>query len=163
MKVCDKCGAFNSDNRQFCIDCCDKLGDPVSDKERERIEFAIDSDINKLYNDKDPLYVTLFDRFCGVLSLVGFVVCIGVWVFALLNSKGFGFPWYALLFFTLSVLEAFLPSLTWGIEKFRLSFTVDNVEDATPSPLYKWCRKASILLCLGIGLLLMAEMIIELI
>ena len=91
------------------------------------------------------------------------MVCIGVWVFALLNSKGFGFPWYALLFFTLSVLEAFLPSLTWGIEKFRLSFTVDNVEDATPSPLYKWCRKASILLCLGIGLLLMAEMIIELI
>ncbi len=163
MKICDKCGAYNSDNRQFCIDCGDKLGDPVSDRERQRAEQSIDANMEKLYNDNDPLHITLFDKICGAAALAGAVAGIPVWIFGLLSSKEPVFPLYALVFLLLSAVEAFFPALTWGIEKFRLSFTVDNVEDATPSPLYKWCRKASILLCLGIGLLLMAEMIIELI
>ena len=27
MKVCDKCGAYNSNNRMFCVDCNEKLND----------------------------------------------------------------------------------------------------------------------------------------
>ncbi len=163
MKICDKCGAYNSDSRQFCVDCGDKLGDPVSDRKRESAEQLINDNMEKLYNDNDPLHVTLFDKICGGAALTGAMVGTLVWIFGLLASKTPAFPLYALVFFILSAVEAFFPAITWGIEKFRLSFTVENIEEASPSLLYKWCRKAGILLCLGIGVLLVAEMIIGLI
>ncbi len=30
MKICTKCGAYNSDERVFCVDCSEKLGDKIS-------------------------------------------------------------------------------------------------------------------------------------
>ncbi len=34
MKLCEKCGAHNSDERMFCVDCSEKLGKPLSLKQK---------------------------------------------------------------------------------------------------------------------------------
>ncbi len=160
MKVCDKCGAVNSDNRFFCVDCNEKLGDPVSDRERERLEDGIDRQLERLYNDNDPLYVSRFDKVMGALALVGLIASIILWIVGLVTRREFGFLGIGMLFFGLTAVEAFLPKVTWSLEQIRLSFRIDHAEDAEPSMFYKTARKASIVLgaIIGTTLLIIAAM-----
>jgi hypothetical protein len=43
---------------------------------------------------------------------------------------------YSLLFFLLSSLKALVPKVLWAIEKFRLSFTINDADNAEPSNFY---------------------------
>ena len=112
MKLCEKCGAYNSDERMFCVDCSEKLGDALSVQEEERLDAGIDAKINKLYNAKDPLHVSTFDRVCGfvcVACLLALLVLIG---FGCLGRR----PWaelemlfYGCVFCVVGAFDAFLP------------------------------------------------------
>lgn len=106
MKICDKCGALNSDNRFFCVDCSEKLGDPVSAREQQSIEQEINSGIETIYNRNDPLYVSLFDRVMGIISLIGIAVSLVLLAVGLFLKLDFGFLWLGILFFALSAVEA---------------------------------------------------------
>lgn len=155
MKICDKCGALNSDNRAFCVDCNEKLGDSISQREQDRIKQSIDSSLDALYNDKDPLYVSRLDKLMGIISLIGALASVILLGVGLFFKRDFGFLWLGILFFVLAAVEAFFPKLTWTIEQLRLSFSISNSEDAEPSAFYKVCRKASIFLATIIGIVLL--------
>lgn len=151
MKVCDKCGALNSDTRFFCVDCNEKLGDPVSDREQGALEQGLDTTLENLYNQNDPLHVSRFDKVMGWLSVIGTAASLTLWGIGLFTKRDFDLLWIAVLFFAVSAVEAFVPKLTWGLEKLRLSFYIANADDAEPGMFYKVCRKASLLICTGVG------------
>ncbi len=152
MKVCGRCGALNSDTRFFCVDCCEKLGDAVSDREQGALEQDIDTKLETLYNQNDPLHVSRFDKVMGWLSVIGTAASLILWVIGLFTKRGFDLLWIAVLLFAVSAVEAFVPKLTWGLEKLRLSFYIANADDAEPSMFYKVCRKAGLLICTGVGI-----------
>ncbi len=161
MKICENCGAVNSDNRLFCLDCNEKLGDAVSEYRKERIEQSIDEKIEALYNGNDPLYVSLFDKVMGCISLVGIVACLVLLAVGFFTKREFGFLWFGVLLFALTAVEAFVPKLTWSIEKLRLSFLISNPDDTQPSGFYKICRKASIIITSAIGIVLLILAVID--
>ena len=74
MKICDNCGAHNSDKKIFCVDCGEKLDDPISQREQADIENSIDRNIERLYNNTDPLAVTLFDKIIGTVCISGVLI-----------------------------------------------------------------------------------------
>lgn len=160
MKVCDKCGALNSDNRFFCVDCHEKLGDAVSERELDNIEQGIDTALENLYNDNDPLYVSRFDKVMGSLSLVGAVVSLVLFVVGLVTERDFSFLWVAVCFFALTAVEALAPKFMWSLEQLRLSLRISNSEDADPSAFYKTSRKICIVIgaAVGLALLVLAAM-----
>ena len=160
MKACDKCGALNSDNRFFCVDCHEKLGDAVSEQEQGNIEQNIDTALENLYNDNDPLYVSRFDKVMGFLSLVGAVASIVLLVVGLVTKRDFTLLWVAVFFFALTAVEALVPKFMWSLEQLLLSFRISNSEDAEPSVFYKTSRKICIVIgaAVGLALLVLAAM-----
>ncbi len=54
MKICENCGAYNSDERFFCVDCSEKLGDSLSAAEEQRLDDRIDDSLEAMYNRQDP-------------------------------------------------------------------------------------------------------------
>ena len=81
VKICNKCGAYNSDDKMFCIDCNEKLGDKISAEQENKIHNATDIAIEKLHNSKDPLYISKFDKFLGFSSLAGILAHIILLIF----------------------------------------------------------------------------------
>ena len=155
MKLCDKCGALNSDERAFCVDCGEKLGDILTESEENKIENDIDSSLERLYNDGDPLYVSRLDKIVGYAALVGFAAdIILLFIFAINRRETVGL-WIGLILFVLSFAEAFFPKINWAIEKMRLSLVIGNPDDAVPSDFYRLCRKFSILITASIGAVLL--------
>lgn len=39
MKKCRKCGAYNSNERQYCVDCAQRLGEGLSEQEEENFTW----------------------------------------------------------------------------------------------------------------------------
>lgn len=94
MKICCKCGAHNSDERFFCIDCNEKLGSSLSKAEEAKINEDINESLENMYNKRDPLHVSKFDKaaepselytLCRRLTIVALAV-IGI-IAMLLNLK----------------------------------------------------------------------------
>lgn len=156
MKLCEKCGAVNSDSKTFCVDCSERLGDPVCDAEADRLEQSLDNKLEKLYNDDDPLYVSRFDKIVGSISLVGLAADIVFLIIAAVTRRETALLWLGAVFFVLSAVEAFLPQLNWAIEKMRLSFIIGNPDDAVPGAFYKFSRKAAILIAAVTGIIMIS-------
>ncbi len=149
MKVCDKCGSYNSDDRMFCVDCDEKLDDNLIDGEE------VQSKIDELYNKKDPLNVSVFDKVLGCISLMGVLTTIIVFISNAITQTSCEYLGWALITFALSSFEAFCPRISWEFEKISLSFHVNGSSDLEPSDFYFIKRKLaiSILLLLGIFML----------
>lgn len=151
MKVCDKCGAYNSDDRMFCVDCDEKL----DDNEDENLQQEVQSKIDELYNKKDPLNVSVFDKILGSVSLVGVVATIIIFISnAVTQTSCEGLGW-ALITFALSGFEAFCPRINWEFEKMRLSFHVNSSSDLEPSDFYFIRRKLAIIVALLLGIVML--------
>ena len=105
LKLCEKCGAQQSDSRNFCIDCGELLANKLENNE------------SKIMNNKiDPLYVSIFDKIVGYISILSFILCSS----------------YALI-----------PKFLWELKKDGLSFTINGAEDAEPSHYYLIMRRFS--------------------
>jgi len=152
MKICEKCGAHNSDARNFCIDCSEALGESISDRQEEEINKSIRNKIEKMENESDPLAVTRFDKILGFVSIIGIILLIGLLIFGLFTKTDSAFLLWGVLFMALSSTEAFVPAIGWGIEKLRLSILYSNTDDVTPGMFYKIGRKLAILLSTAIGI-----------
>ena len=153
MKVCDKCHAQNADTRVFCVDCGATLGDALSPAQERTLRESLSADIEKMYDRTDPLHVSLLDKITGLLALIGCVATI-VCPFFRPAPESFsdGNPYlFAFIFFTIAALDAFLPQLAWGLEKFRLSLWADGAGDLHPSQLYLVGRRVGNAVALGLG------------
>ena len=155
MKICSHCGAINSDNKFFCVDCNEKLDEAISESEQNRVEKQIDSNIENLYNDNDPLFVSRTDKIFGIVSCVCAVLSLAVLVIGLATKRDLSLLLLGFLFSALAAVEAFFPQINWCIEKLRLSFIISNPEDAEPGTFYRACRKFSIMLCTAVGIVLL--------
>lgn len=152
MKICGKCGAHNSDERFFCIDCNERLDDPLSESEEKRIEGDLSQSVERLYNKTDPLAVTLFDKIFGWGCIAGTGILAILFFIALFTDRELtGYP-LGFMFLIAGALEALVPKITWAVEKLRLSFSIQGADDAQPSDYYRFFRKVSIAICAGIGI-----------
>lgn len=155
MKICTKCGAHNSDERFFCVDCNEKLGDKLPAAEEMQILGNLDEQIEEIYNNKDPLYVSAFDKVMGIVSLVGVLICFVLMVIGNITERNFNYLWIAVVLLLLSSIEALIPKITWAFEKIRLSFFINDPENAEPSGFYIACRKIAIILSAAVGIVLL--------
>lgn len=142
MKLCEKCGACNSDDRFFCVDCNEKLGEKASAAFEKQLENNIDNAIDRLYDKNDPLSVNLLDRITGFWSVAGLAAA----VFAGFKAGFLYFVWVA-VWFALGLADSFFPSLAFELYKLRLGFSVANADDVTPSDLYRVMRRVGNVLC----------------
>lgn len=152
MKICQKCGAYNSDERMFCVDCNERLYGEIDAEQQKAIESKIDADIEKLYNKTDPFYVSVFDKIIGIACIVLSLLLLILGVVLMLKDRGSMFPFTLIIFGIAGALEALIPKISWELEKISLSFRVNNVDDLTPSSLYLIGRKVGATLCLIICL-----------
>ena len=63
MKVCSKCGATQSDDRLFCVDCGETLGKSLSESEEKAVRQQTEQKIDGMYNKTYPLFVSKPDNF----------------------------------------------------------------------------------------------------
>ena len=137
MKICDKCGAQQSDKRNNCIDCGNALGKPLSESELREVESEIRDKIDRSYNASDPLYVSRADKIIGILSILGFVITI---IFVN-NSAELVFT---LILFIFCAVNSLIPKINWTLEKIRLYFLIHDADNAHPSDLYFIMRKITL-------------------
>ncbi len=155
MKICTKCGAYNSDERIFCVDCNEKLGDKISAIDEQQARDSVNEKIEKMYNKKDPLYVSKFDKVMGLVSLIGVLCSVILIVIGKVTERNFDFLWVGIVFFLLASVEAFMPKVTWAIEKIRLSFFIRDTDNAEPSGFYIVCRKVSIVISVLVSIVIL--------
>lgn len=119
MKVCEKCGAINNNERFFCADCGEKLPAPVSKAYEAEINGRISDTGDKLMRESDPLAVTTFDRITGFVSVGGLLLAV---VLLLVGARLQRFNpeliLYSMLFFIVGIIGSFLPRLLWFFEKY---------------------------------------------
>lgn len=112
MKICCKCGAHNSDERFFCIDCNEKLGSSLSKAEEAKINEDINESLENMYNKRDPLHVSKFDKAAGLAAIAGLLCSIILFAVNIILKRSCDLLWMALLCLSLSVIEAFFPKIT---------------------------------------------------
>ena len=156
MKICDNCGAYNSDDRGFCVDCGEKLGDKISEKAEKELDRKMNEISEKMYNKTDPLYVSVFDKTVGTVSLICLLLLFIICAAALFRQQSVIFSVYGFICLILSAVEAFFPKVNWAIEKFRLSFRISNPDDAEPSDFYRIMRKLSEIILCAVGIAVLA-------
>lgn len=156
MKICEKCEAFNSNDKFFCVDCGKTLSEKLSDSVEEKVRTEISDRIEKMYNKKDPLYVSKFDKIMGVIAVIGAVATIIYIIFCLFtNHKSTTLVFYAIIFFVLSALDAFVPQLAWSFEKMRLAFIVNGADDLEPGDLYLLFKRIGIVAFTALGFVML--------
>ncbi len=156
MKICTKCGAYNSDERFFCVDCNEKLGGKLSAADERRMRDKVDEKLEEMYNRNDPLFVSRLDKALGIASLIGALCSLILLVIDKLTPRGFDLLWFGTLFFLLAAVEALVPKVTWAIEKLRLSFLISDADNAEPSGFYITCRKIAIVISAAVGAVILA-------
>ncbi len=151
VKICEKCGAYNSDSRMFCVDCGDVLGDKVSDLHEQQIRNDIDAKMDAMYNKRDPIYVSGMDKVFGIASLVGATVSFVLLVIRVIVRQSAYGLFLSIILFLLSAVEALVPRVAWEIEKRRLSFYVRGADDLEPGDAYFIGRKCMIVFLTALG------------
>ncbi|MDR0964240.1 MAG: hypothetical protein LBM60_06465 [Clostridium sp.] len=165
MKKCHKCGAIQSDDRFYCVDCNERLKDRIPDDEAKLIEKELEDRIENLKNGAEPLHVSSADKIVGFASLIGINVII---VFLIIFRSNLGkvpesvFSIYSIFLFVLCSVTALVPKIGWALDKFRLHFIVNNADDAQPSDFYRAARKISIYFCFTCALFLMVFSLLNL-
>lgn len=122
MKICEHCKAYNSDSRQFCVDCSKKLGEPISAAEEKRIRDALGDKVDDLFEAGEPFKIELIDYVLGIASVAAFIIL----VVELIGSVTGGY--YQAVYFWMTVvgalvtgaalLSCFLPEWLHEINKF---------------------------------------------
>ncbi len=110
--------------------------------------------IEEMYNKKDPLYVSKFDKVMGLVSLIGALCSFILIVIGKAAERSVDLLWVGIVFFLLASVEAFMPNVTWAIEKIRLSFFIHDTDNAEPSRFYRVCRKASIIISVLVSIVI---------
>lgn len=70
MKICEKCGAHQSDDRSTCLDCGAVLGKPLTESEERAVEEDISDTLQGMSERTEDFYVSPLDRVLGILCIV---------------------------------------------------------------------------------------------
>ena len=144
MKICSKCGAKQSDDHNYCIDCSERLGNSISDVEEQKVmadlEIAIDK-MDKKMDNIDPLFVSVFDRIIGYCSLIGAFAAIVFLIVYKQNTEYVSKLVITTFCFLMCSFTALAPKILWTLDKIKLSFIINGADDAEPSDLYLITRK----------------------
>jgi len=70
MKICEKCGAHQSDDRSTCLDCGAILGKPLSEEEERELNEDISDTLHGMSERTEDFYVSPPERVLGILSIV---------------------------------------------------------------------------------------------
>lgn len=140
MKKCKYCGTIVKENDSICAYCGEHLVIPEQD-------HTLKSDQTSRMLDKmDDFYLTPGDKVSSILQASGILTSI----FMLIKS----YPselLIAIIILGVAFINNIFPKLLWEIEKLRLSFTMNDAEKATPSPIYLLGRKLNCYISLVIG------------
>ncbi|MBQ8753208.1 MAG: hypothetical protein IJZ13_08910 [Clostridia bacterium] len=160
MKLCEKCGAINADDRFFCVDCDTKLGDPLSDTQEAAMERQLDDTLEKQYDKTDALHVSWFDKLMAAFSGVGAVTHIVLLiVHAPKHTLPEGWGYATLLCLLLSaatILDCLCPRLGWELTRHRTSMWANGADELTPNTVYLHGRRTGVIVCLVAGTILLA-------
>ncbi len=158
MKICKKCGALNSNNKWFCVDCGATLPKKLSATEEKQMHTEINDQIEEMYNQKDPYYINAFDKVTGVIAILGLIAIFAFIEFSAFTNREHSLEAavYAIAFFAVAILDSFVPHLALVFERIRLGIRFDGTEHlsyrGTPSALGKRIANV-ILILLGLTLL----------
>ena len=118
MRICEKCGAINNNERFFCADCGEKLPAPVSKAYEDEINKQIFDAGERLADKTNQLAVTPFYKATGFVSVGGLLLAV---VLLLVGARLQRFNpeliLYSMLFFIVGIISSFLPRLLWFFEK----------------------------------------------
>ncbi len=145
MKLCKKCGAYNSDERIFCVDCGEKLGGKLSQQEEEQLRKTAVETLEKLHNKTDPLHVNLLDKIMGCVSAVGFVLTFIRMLIATSEPQPFESFWLCLVLFLWSGIASVFPGVLWALDRIR------SWDDGYPGVWYNISRRVAVVLSVAAG------------
>lgn len=155
MKICEKCRCQNADTRVFCVDCGATLGEKLSEAQEAIHQQELSENIEKMYNRTDPLYVSVFDKVVGILALLGCVTAVVLPFFKPSTIPAENPYLWAFVLFALAAVDAFIPHLAWGLEKWRMSLRFNGADDLQPSDFYLIGRRVGNALLVALGALLL--------
>lgn len=156
MKICEKCGAHNSDNRVFCIDCGETLGDKISDLHERQIRKGIDEKIEKMYNKGDPLVINLFEKIFGGIAAIGTLVAVVFIIINLIKGRSIEYLFGSIFVFALAMFEAFLPKISWALERRQVSIYANGADGLQPNDYYFITKRIAITLLTVAGVIALA-------
>lgn len=140
MKKCKYCGTIAKENDSICAYCSEPFVIPEQD-------HALKSDqISKMIDIMDDFYLTKGDKISSILQVLGILSSI----FMLIRS----YPselLITIIILGVGFIDNVFPKLLWEIEKLRLSLTIKDAEQTTPSPFYLLTRKFYCYISLVIG------------
>lgn len=148
LKICKKCGAYVSSEKNICPDCGNFLTDDVDEKVNDQINKQLD----RLSDASDPFYPTVWQRALGYFSLVG-AVTLGVMMLVSIYFEKFN-PYFiiGIIAFADAYFSALHGEKLWHLERLGLAFTVDNPEDMLPGVFWSFGRKAAVILGTAVGI-----------
>ncbi len=149
MKLCKKCGAHNSDERMFCVDCSEKLGQKLTQAQEEELRRNTAETLEKLHNKTDPLHVNLLDKGMGCLSAIGIVGTFVRLLIATGDPVPFSVFWLCLVLFLWSGIASVFPAALWALGR-RQSW-----DDGYPGVWYNISRRAAVVLSVAVGFTLL--------
>ncbi len=143
MKLCKQCGAHNSDERIFCVDCGEKLGQKLSQQEEEQLRKTANEKMEKIYRTTDPLHVNLLDKTMGCASAVGIVATLVRMLIATGEPTPFSAFWLCLALFVGSGVASVFPAAPryW--------------DDGCPGVWYNITRRAAVAVSVTVGFALL--------
>ncbi len=144
LKVCEKCGACNSDQKRVCADCGENLGERLTAVQEAEFRKNTRAKIEKMSNKRDPLYVSIFDKIFGTIGIIGTATTLAFIVKNLIVGHSCELVFFGLVGFALAVFEAFFPKISWMFEKMRLTWYVDDADNAEPGVLYFVTRRITL-------------------
>lgn len=152
MKICKKCGAWQSDEKSLCVDCGAKLGDSVSPEEEVKTARNLTEKVKKLERSGDELSCSIFERICGIGMLVMGAASGVLCLFPKLVGDGRGLLFTIFIIGIVLGFSALTPKLAWELEKLKYSLSVESSENVSPSGFWLAFRK--IIVYGGAGLVL---------
>ena len=148
MKKCIKCGAIQKNERFTCIDCGERLGEPLSEEEEAKADRDITKKINRLSNRAD--YLTLnITKLDIVIAVMLIVLSIMLLLIKIIFSEHITEDIHVIgniliVVMILETVDLLLPDISWGLYKLRFIFTVANSDDMEPSELFCIFRRVRI-------------------
>ncbi len=149
MKLCKQCGAHNSDERMFCVDCGERLAKPLSQQEEEQLRKTAQEKMEKIYRTTDPLQVNLLDKIMGCASAVGLVATFIRMLIATGEPTPFSAFWLCLVLFSWSVVASVVPGVLWAMGRRR------RWDDGHPGVWYNITRRAVVAGSVAVGFALL--------
>ena len=144
MKICRKCGAHNSDERNFCVDCAEALPAPASKQEEEKEKSKINKKLNALDNEADGFKVRVFDKIVGIIACVVILAEIILVLCGIYNVKVEGVTeavMYTVTYLVLAAVFSFFPKVTWFLFKLPFIFFIRDWHSLQPTEFYIVLRK----------------------